>query len=115
MYVLDDNPEEEKEEERSTSPESSEVKDDMERLRRFLAQKLRLVDYSENDQNDQSQQKILCELSLDGIVEYIKKTPNCKIITMAGAGISTCKYASKICLIKINYLIVTIIYNQQNS
>ncbi|XP_020295783.1 NAD-dependent protein deacetylase sirtuin-2 isoform X2 [Pseudomyrmex gracilis] len=76
-------------EEESTSPESSEVKDDMERLRKFLAQKLRLVDFSENDQNDQSQQKILHELNLDGIVEYIKKKSNCRIITMAGAGIST--------------------------
>lgn len=107
LYILDDNSKEEKE---STSPESSEVKDDMERLRKFLAQKLRLVDFSENDQNDQSQQKILNELNLDGIVEYIKKKSNCKIITMAGAGISTCEYKYKIYFKKINFLIVTNIY-----
>ncbi|KAL6416791.1 hypothetical protein ACFW04_013167 [Cataglyphis niger] len=61
----------------------------MERLRRYLIQKLRLIDLSTSNQNDLSQQKILCELSLDGIVEYIKEKPDCKIITMAGAGIST--------------------------
>lgn len=62
----------------------------MERLRRYLIQKLRLVDLSTDNQNDLPQQKILRELNLDGIVEYIKEKPDCKIITMAGAGISTC-------------------------
>lgn len=66
----------------------------MERLRRYLAQKLRLVDLPANEQNDESQQSVLRNLSLDGIVEYIKENANCKIITMAGAGISTCKYIS---------------------
>ncbi|XP_032684679.1 NAD-dependent protein deacetylase sirtuin-2 isoform X2 [Odontomachus brunneus] len=61
----------------------------MERLRKFLTQKLRLIDSSNNDQDDESQQRVLRELSLDGIVEYIKEHENCKIITMAGAGIST--------------------------
>jgi len=63
----------------------------MERLRKYLAQKLRLIDLSTNDQNDESQQNILRESNLDGIVEYIKEKEICKIITMAGAGISTCK------------------------
>lgn len=67
----------------------------MERLRRYLAQKLRLVDLPANDQNDESQ-SVLRNLSLDGIVEYIKENANCKIITMAGAGISTCKYILKL-------------------
>lgn len=85
---LDNNSDEEK---RNVSPESSEVEDsEMERLRRYLIQKLRLVDLSTSNQSDQSQQRILRELSLDGIVEYIKEKPDCKIITMAGAGISTC-------------------------
>lgn len=36
--------------------------------------------------------QVLDEVNIDGIVNYIKKK-NCKnIITMAGAGISTCKY-----------------------
>lgn len=34
-------------------------------------------------------EKILSQTSMDGIVEYIKKRPNLKIITMVGAGIST--------------------------
>ncbi|KAL6421435.1 hypothetical protein ACFW04_013892 [Cataglyphis niger] len=77
-------------EKKNISSESSEIEDsEMERLRRYLIQKLRLIDLSTSNQNDLSQQKILCELSLDGIVEYIKEKPDCKIITMAGAGIST--------------------------
>ncbi|XP_076247624.1 sirtuin 2 isoform X2 [Calliopsis andreniformis] len=59
----------------------------MEKLRKYLAKKLRFYDSSEC--SGQPQQKVLSELSLDGIVEYIKGNENCKIITMAGAGIST--------------------------
>lgn len=36
--------------------------------------------------------QVLENLSIDGIVDYIKKKDCSKIITMAGAGISTCKY-----------------------
>lgn len=90
LSVSDDNPDEEKQ---NVSSES-EVEDysEMERLRRYLAQKLRLVDLPTNDE---SQQLVLRKLNLDGIVEYIKENKNCKIITMAGAGISTCKYIFK--------------------
>lgn len=74
------------------SSASSDVEDSgMERLRKYLTQKLRLTD-SSSDQSDEKQQKVLRELSLDGIVEYIKQNKNCKIITMAGAGISTCEF-----------------------
>ncbi|KZC07432.1 NAD-dependent protein deacetylase sirtuin-2 [Dufourea novaeangliae] len=62
----------------------------MEKIRKYLAQKLRVFDSSKYD--GQSQQKTLRELSLNGVVEYIKENENLKIITMAGAGISTCKY-----------------------
>lgn len=62
----------------------------MDKICKYLAQKLRLSDSS--DYNEHSQQKVLRELSLDGIVEYIKENENLKIITMAGAGISTCKF-----------------------
>jgi len=84
----DDNSDEEKQ---NISSESLEVEDnsEMERIRRYLAQKLRLVDLPANDQSNESQQCVLRKLSLDGIVEYIKEKTNCKIITMAGAGIST--------------------------
>ncbi|EFN80021.1 NAD-dependent protein deacetylase sirtuin-2 isoform X2 [Harpegnathos saltator] len=61
----------------------------MERLRKFLNQKLKLIDSSDNDQGEESQQRVLRELSVDGIVEYIKEHESCKIVTMAGAGIST--------------------------
>lgn len=87
FFVLDDNSDEEKQ---KISSESSDIEDsEMERLRRYLVQKLRLVDLSTSNQNE-SQQRVLHELSLDGIVKFIKEKPDCKIITMAGAGISTC-------------------------
>lgn len=91
LSILDDTPNEEKQ---NVSSESLEVEDysEMERLRRYLAQKLRLVDLPANDE---SQQLVLHKLNLDGIVEYIKENTNCKIITMAGAGISTCEYIFK--------------------
>lgn len=93
FFVLDNKSDEEKQ---KISSESSDIEDsEMERLRRYLVQKLRLVDLSTSNRTDQSQQRILHELSLDGIVKYIKEKPDCKIITMAGAGISTCKYIFK--------------------
>ncbi|XP_060818561.1 NAD-dependent protein deacetylase sirtuin-2 isoform X1 [Bombus pascuorum] len=76
------------EEATNSSSEQEEVEDsDMEKIRKYLAQKLKLFDSSDYD--EQSQQKILRELNIDGVVDYIKETENCKIITMAGAGIST--------------------------
>lgn len=79
------------EEATNSSSEQEEVEDsDMEKIRKYLAQKLKLFDSSDYD--EQSQQKILRELNIDGVVDYIKETENCKIITMAGAGISTCMF-----------------------
>lgn len=71
-----------------SSTEQAEEEEDskMEKIRMFWAQKLRLFDSSDYGQ---SPQKVLKELSLEGIVEYIKENENRKIITMAGAGIST--------------------------
>lgn len=101
LFVPDDDLNEDNKQ--NVSSESSDVEDcsEMERLRRYLAQKLRLVDLSANEQGDESQQSVLRKLDLNGIVEYIKENANCKIITMAGAGISTCKYT---------YIIYTVIY-----
>jgi len=89
LFVSDDSLNEEKQNVLSES--EVENYSEMEKLRRYLAQKLRLVDLPANDQNNEPQQLVLSKLSLDGIVEYIKENTNCKIITMAGAGISTCK------------------------
>nr|XP_034185859.1 NAD-dependent protein deacetylase Sirt2 isoform X3 [Osmia lignaria] len=71
----------------SSEQEEVEEESEMEKVRRYLAQKLRLFDSS--DYSEQSQQKVLREVNLDGIIEYIKENENCKIVTMAGAGIST--------------------------
>nr|CAI5823342.1 unnamed protein product [Callosobruchus analis] len=59
----------------------------MEQLRRYLAEKLGFRD--EDSSGEREKVKILDNVSLDGIVEHIKKN-NCRnVITMAGAGIST--------------------------
>lgn len=63
----------------------------MEKIRKYLAQKLRLFDSSNNNEQN-NPQKVLRDLSIDGIADYIKEKENCKIITMAGAGISTCEF-----------------------
>lgn len=60
----------------------------MEKIRKYLAQKLKLYD---SDIEQESCSGVLKELTIDGIIDYIKQNPKCKIITMAGAGISTCK------------------------
>ncbi|XP_022902594.1 NAD-dependent protein deacetylase sirtuin-2 [Onthophagus taurus] len=54
-------------------------------IRKYLASKLGLSD----DDEESSKNKVLSEFTLDGIVEYIKSDKCKKIITMAGAGIST--------------------------
>ncbi|XP_003698490.1 NAD-dependent protein deacetylase Sirt2 [Apis florea] len=79
------------EEATNNSSEQEEIEEsDMEKIRKYLAQKLRLFDSSNNNEQSQNNpHKVLRELSIDGIVEYIKEKENCKIITMAGAGIST--------------------------
>ncbi|XP_023026815.2 sirtuin 2 [Leptinotarsa decemlineata] len=59
----------------------------MDHLRRYLAEKLGF--YDKEDQADSEKVKVLDNVSVDGVIDYIKNR-NCKnIITMAGAGIST--------------------------
>lgn len=72
---------------KNTEPEDSGV----EKIRKYLAQKLGIHD-SEKEANESQGSQILAELSLDGIAEFIKSSGCRKVITMAGAGISTCRY-----------------------
>jgi len=58
----------------------------VESVRQYLAEKLGLR--AEHD-DDQSYPAVLESLDLDGIVKYIKEGRATKVITMAGAGIST--------------------------
>lgn len=58
----------------------------MEKIRKFFEQKLHLFESSSGQA-----EKVLPEASIDGVVEYIKTHNIKKIVTMAGAGISTCK------------------------
>lgn len=90
MYLLDNNPDEDKPGPSSENTETETEGEDsgMEKIRKYLIQKLKLYD-SDNEQ--ESCPGVLKELTIDGIVDYIKQNPKCKIITMAGAGISTCK------------------------
>lgn len=64
------------------------IESGMERIRKFFEQKLNFFD---SPSTAGTEEKILTETSLDGIVDYIAKNNVTKIITMAGAGISTCK------------------------
>lgn len=57
----------------------------MESIRKFLSEKLN-ISAPEDDKI-----KILDPVSLDGIVDYIKAKDVKNIITLAGAGISTCE------------------------
>lgn len=61
---------------------------DVDSIRRYLAQKLGFYDPIESSQ---SSEKVLDEVSLEGIVNWIKSERCKNIITLAGAGISTCK------------------------
>ncbi|KAJ1523502.1 hypothetical protein ONE63_001354 [Megalurothrips usitatus] len=56
----------------------------IEMIRRYMAQKLGFIDHEEK-----VREKVLEEVSLDGIVKHIKDGKVKKIVTMAGAGIST--------------------------
>lgn len=56
-------------------------------LRLYLARKLGF--YTDEEEENRDRVKILDELSLEGIVKYIKDKDCQNIITMAGAGIST--------------------------
>ncbi|XP_014606138.1 PREDICTED: NAD-dependent protein deacetylase sirtuin-2 isoform X2 [Polistes canadensis] len=89
FYTKDyyNNPNEEKPGPSSENSESQVESEDsgMEKIRKYLLQKLKLYD-SDSEQESSS---VLKELTIDGIVDYIKQNPDCKIITMAGAGIST--------------------------
>ncbi|XP_043259743.1 NAD-dependent protein deacetylase sirtuin-2 isoform X2 [Colletes gigas] len=68
----------------ASKPEEAE-ESDMEKIPKYLAEKLRLF----KDYLDHSKRKVIPELSVDGVAEYIKENENLKVITMAGAGIST--------------------------
>jgi len=60
----------------------------LEQIRKWMKDKLHLGKREECD-SDQRNPVIFSELSLDGMVEYIKEGKAKNIITMAGAGIST--------------------------
>lgn len=61
---------------------------DVDSIRRYLAQKL---GFYETPESSVPVNKILDEVNLDGIVKWIKSERCKNIITLAGAGISTCK------------------------
>lgn len=56
-------------------------------LRKYLADKL---GFSDKEEDEEEHIKVLDTVDLDGIVNFIKEKKCKKIITMAGAGISTC-------------------------
>lgn len=73
----------------SKTPEPETEDSGVEKIRKYLAQKLGIHDSEE--ESEPPSPNILTELSIDGIAEFIKSTGCRKVITMAGAGISTCR------------------------
>lgn len=64
----------------------------MDKVRKLFLQTLNLSgDDKEKEEEEVEEEKLLSDLSLDGIVEYIKNGKCKNIIVMAGAGISTGK------------------------
>ena len=57
----------------------------------FLVSLMHKIHLLDSVTDKQSKKKILNEATIDGVVEYIKSKNITKIVTMAGAGISTCK------------------------
>lgn len=64
---------------------------DVDSIRRYLAQKLGLYEPSDTPVPVEN---VLDEVTLDGIVKWIKSDRCKNIITLSGAGISTCKSCS---------------------
>lgn len=61
-------------------------------VRRYLAEKLGFYDPEEKE--DKEKIKVLDNVSIEGIAEFLKSDKCKNVITMAGAGISTCKSIS---------------------
>lgn len=57
----------------------------MQKITKYLIDKLKITE-------ETSLPQILKELTIDGIVDYVKSDKCKKVIVMAGAGISTCEY-----------------------
>lgn len=72
-----------------TKPTSDKSKFHLEYIQQFLKNKLGLS--SEDDEGDSSGPQVLKSLDFQGLVEHWKENGFKKIITMVGAGISTCK------------------------
>lgn len=69
---------------------SSRVRDwDVDSVRRYLAQKLGLY---EPPELPAPSEKVLDDVNIDGIVKWIQSEKCKNVITLSGAGISTCKY-----------------------
>lgn len=63
---------------------------DVDSIRRYLASKLGFYEPSEPSTPTE---QVLEEVSLDGIVKWIQSDKCKNIITLSGAGISTCKWS----------------------
>lgn len=71
------------------NPNSSSIRDlEVDSIRRYLAQKL---GFYEPPEPTVPAVKVLDEVSLDGMVKWLKGSRCKNVITLAGAGISTCK------------------------
>lgn len=72
-----------------SKPSSSKSKSQMEYIQQFL----RKMGLSHNDEEDSKTPQVLKTVDFNGIIDHWKAQGFKKIVTMAGAGISTCKFA----------------------
>lgn len=76
-----------------SKPTSDKSKFQLEYIQNFLKHKLGL---SSEDEGDTSATKILKNVDFQGLVDHWKEKGFKKIVTMVGAGISTCKFDPKL-------------------
>lgn len=71
----------------------------IERIRQYLSDKLGFYTTDNYDDKDGVPRKRVLEtVDIDGVIKHWKNGGFKKIVTMVGAGISTCKYTESICI-----------------
>ena len=75
-------------------PHRSRIMEEMIGIRRYLFEKLHLTNFSRDVADGRHLPKVLETVNFEGLIKHWNENKFKKIITMVGAGISTCKYCS---------------------
>ena len=74
----------------------SRLMEEMMGIRRYLFEKLHLTNFGRDHPDARHLPKVLDTVDFEGVMKHWKEGKFKKIITMVGAGISTCKYPDQI-------------------